>query len=202
MAATIEDLWNQALRRIGYPTPVGYAYEGSMAARVGLEVYGQTRDALLMDWDWDFARQAAALKLLKTAPVGGYGFMTPWTTAFPPPPWIYEYGYPVGCLMVRSVRPIPVAVPEFDPQPNIFVLADDGSLTPPAKVVLTNLPNAMAVYTAQVTDPTQWNPAFTDSLVDALAVRFQQALNAEPQADKERAEEEAQSAGIAIGRRG
>jgi hypothetical protein len=198
---TPEGLCNMALRRIGYGTPIGYLLEGSPAARAAVEVYGQTRDDLLRGSDWDFARQAAGLALLKTAPVGGYGYLNPWTNAYPPPPYRYEYAYPTNALLVRSVRPTPILMPEFDPQPNVFVVADDSSVTP-SKVILTNLVNAQAVYTGQIIDPTQWNASFVEAMVDSLATLLQQALGPNPDADKERMEQEAQAIGIAVGRRG
>ena len=198
---TPEGLCNMGLRRISYPTPIGYMYEGSPAARIAIEIYGQTRDNLLRNGDWDFARGAIGLVLLKTAPVGGYGYNNPWTDVYPPPPWIYEYAYPTSALLVRSVRATPIILPVLEPQPNIFVLADDYSVSP-TKVILTNLANAQAVYTAQITDPTQMNASFIEALVDALATKFQNALRSDPQLDKERREEEADAAGIANVRRG
>lgn len=201
MAISPEDVVNQALRRIGHPTPVGYLLEGTPAARAAVEVYGQTRDNLLRDADWDFARQSALLVQQKTAPVGGYGYANPWTSAFPPVPWLYQYAYPTGCLMVRSVRPTPTLLLSFRPQPNIFVIADDPTVTP-SKVILTNLAGAVAVYTGQIIDPTLWNASFTEALIAALATRLQAALNPEPNADKERMEQEAQAGGMAIARPG
>lgn len=201
MAISPESICNQALRRIGYAIPIGYLMEGSPAARVAVEVYGQTRDNLMRGFDFDFARQATGLTLLKTAPVGGYGFMTPWTNAYPSPGYIFEYAYPPECLLIRSLRPTPVAMPEFDPQPNTFTIANDPSVTP-SKVILTNLANAQAVYTGRVTNPEYWNASFTESLVDSLATLFQQALGPSAEADKERIEEQAQSIGMAVGRRG
>lgn len=198
---TVEGLCNMALRRINYPVPIGYVYEGTPAARVAVEIYGQTRDSLIRSFDWDFARQSIGLTLLKTAPVGGYGYMNPWTSAYPPLPWIYEYSYPANALMVRSVRPTPVIIPEYDPQPNIFIVADDPSVTP-SKVICTNLANAQAVVTAQITDPTQWNASFVESLVDSLATQFQQALAPAADMDKERMEQQMQATGMAVGRRG
>ena len=179
MATTVAQLVNQALRRIGYQVEVAYLYEGTPAARAALTLYGQTRDNVLRSKDWPFARQSVALSLLKTAPVGGYGPMNPWTPAFPPVPFIFEYAYPDGCLEMRSVRPTPIMIPEYDPVPNIFVIADDTALAPPAKVVLTNLRAALAVFTGQVTDMTQWEPMFTEALVEALARRFAEALAGE-----------------------
>lgn len=196
----MEDLVNQALRRIAYPTPVGFIYEGSKPARVALDLYGQTRDNLLGARDWDFARQAVTLDLLKTAPVGGYG-LTGWTSAYPPPPWIYEYAYPGDAIMVRSVRPTPVLIVEYDPQPNIFVAANDTDLN--AKVILTNLANAQAVITGKVTDPGQWlDNNFIEAFVDALAVQFQQALAPSGDAIKLKIAQEQMAETVADGRRG
>lgn len=200
MVLAVEDLCNQALRRVGYHTPIGWIYEGSPAARAAVELYGQTRDNLLGSRDWDFARQAVTLLLLKTAPVGGYG-LTPWSTAYPPVPWIYEYAFPANCIQVRSVRPTPVMIPEFDPKPNIFVAANDAALG--QKVVLTNLANATAVITRQLTDPAQWDDAnFVEALVDALAVQFQQAFAGDPNMVKLRAVQEQIAEGVADTRRG
>ena len=201
MALSPEHVVNMALRRIGYPIPVGYLLEGSPAARVAVELYGQTRDELMRAADWDFARQSAVLVLLKTSPVGGYGWANPWSSIFPPVPWNFEYAYPTGCLMVRSVRTTPTLLNVYDPQPNIFTLADDPSVTP-SKVILSNLANAVAVFTGRITDPAQWNDSFTEALVAALATRLQAALNPEPNADKERMEQEVQAGGMAIARPG
>lgn len=201
MASSPEQLVNLALRRIGYTPPIGYIFEGSPAARAAVEIYGQTRDELLREADWDFARQSVGLDLLKTAPTGGYGWANPWSNEFPPLPWFYEYSYPAGCLLVRSVRPTPTLLAVFDPQPNVFVVADDPSVTP-SKVILTNLAGAVAVYTGRITDPTLWNSSFTEALVAALATRLQAALNPSPEADKERMEQEAQQTAMAAGRPG
>lgn len=190
-ALSVVDLLNQALRRIGYQTPIGFIYEGSRAARVAVEFYGQERDDLLSSNDWRFARQEVSLALLKTAPVGGYNYATPWSTTYPPLPWVYEYAYPANCLTIRSVRRVPVIVPNFDPVPNIFDTVNDPSLQTPAKVVVTNISNAVASFTAQVTDPAQWaDSQFIETMIDRMALRFQENLNPEPNAVKARATED------------
>jgi len=173
MVLAVEDILNAALRRVKYPTPIGSIYEGSRASRIALDYYGQIRDAVLRERDWGFARQTVSLgAALKTAPAGGYG-STPWSAVNNPPlPWGYEYAYPMSCIMVRSVRPTPVALPERNVFPNIFVVGSDtasGSL-----VVLTNLLNAQATITGRVTNPAAWNDAgFLDALIEALAVEFE-----------------------------
>ncbi len=201
MATSPVQVANLALRRIGYKTEIGYLYEGTVAARAALQAYGQTRDALLRSRDWPFARQAAALTLLKTAPVGGYG-ITGWTSAYPPPPWIYEYGYPSGCLEVRGLLGTPSIMPEFSPRPVLYTVATDPSVGSGEKVVLTNIPNAQAVFTAQIADPTQWEPLFTEAMVEALGRRLAEALGANADAVKAQFQIEQESAAVAAGRRG
>lgn len=170
MVYAVEDILNQALRRLGNQTPIGNIWEGSRASRAGLELYGQTRDDLLRSKDWPFSQRDATLTLLKTAPPFGYNGQ-PWTSASPMLPWIYEYAYPASCIRVRSVRPAPVLMPQFDPAPSNFTIANDPTVNP-SKVVLTNLANATAVITAQITDPGQWESMFVEALVDALARRL------------------------------
>lgn len=198
---SVESICNVALRRIGWPTPIAWAYEGSQAARVAIEIYGQCRDDLLRSSDWDFARQQQALLLLKTAPVGGYGF-TPWTSAFPEVNWQYSYSYPTSCLEVRAVRPTPALLSQFDPSPNVFALSYDNTLAVPGPVILTNLVNAQAVFTAQVTDPDQWTAGFSNALYDKLALRFQQALAPDANMEKLKLAEEAQGAAEGRSRQG
>lgn len=190
MALAVEDILNSALSRIGYQTPIGYIFEGSRAARVAVQFYSQERDDVLSSNDWQFARQQVALTVLKTAPVGGYNISTPWTTAYPLQPWIYEYAYPNGCLKVRSIRRSMNAVPNYDPVPNTFTDANDPALTTAAKVILTNVPNAIASFTGRVIDPAQWlDPSFVEALIDRMALRFQENLNPQPDAVKMRAAE-------------
>ena len=167
------EVCNLALDVVGYPERIGDLFEGTKQAMVALRFYAQTRDDLLRSKPWTFARRDVALTLLKTAPPGGYGYNVVWTTAYPPPPWIYEYAYPsVDCLEVRSLRGTPLVIPSFDPAPVTWRDANDQSLAPPARVILTNMPKAIAVYTAQITDVTTWPPDFIEDLVDALARRF------------------------------
>ena len=202
MARTVESVVNAALRRLGSPHVIGSILEGSPIARAALDVYGQTRDDLLRSEDWGFARAAVGLTPLKTAPAGGYGYGNPWTTAYPPPPWVYEYAYPVACVEVRSVRPTPIIIPEYDPQPNRFVTAIDNALSPPAKVVLCNLAHAQAVITGQVNDLSIWDAGAIEELIDALAVPLGKALAPEAQYDQERLKEVAMAEQTAANRRG
>ena len=170
---TVEDLCNMALTRVRYSPPIGSIYEGSMASRIALQVYGQTRDNLFGEKDWPFLRREVSLgDPIKTAPPGGYG-SSPWNPNInPPPPWIYEYTYPDDCIEIRALRPTPIFIPEFAPNFTRFVTAQDTVLG--AKVVLTNMAAPLAIITGRVVNPNEWQDSnFTEALIDALAVQFQ-----------------------------
>lgn len=174
---TPEDLLNSALRRVGYPTPIGSIFEGSRASRAALDFYVQTRDSFFRSHDWDLLRQQVSLgNPIKTAPPGGYPPGTPWDgSLYPPPDWVYAYAFPANCIEVRAVMTLPAVLPNFTPHYVRFVVADDP--VSQEKVVLTNAPNALAVITGRVTNPDTWqDAAFTEALIDALAEQFQKYL--------------------------
>lgn len=159
MTYAVEDLVNQALDAIGYAGHIADIYEGSPAARVALEIYSLTRDALLQDGDWPFAMREVALV----------------DTGFTPPtPWATEYAYPTDCLRVRYVRPGPLSggTLDFDPQPVLFRPYNDVSQTPAVRTILCSLNPAVLIYNGKVTDPASWEPGFTAALVAALAKKM------------------------------
>jgi hypothetical protein len=180
MAASVSspaDVINLSLRRIGYKLRVGNLYDGSMASKIALDVYAQTRDAVLVENDWDFAERNVTMTLLKSAPVGGYIPPNVWNPATcPPPGWLFEYSYPADCLKVRIIKYVPLFGLNFDPQPNAFFLANDNAYTPPQKVILCNLQGANLVYTGQITDPATWDSEFTEALAAALGRRLVPSL--------------------------
>lgn len=166
------DVVNVALTRIGYKLRIGNLYDGSDAAKKALDIYGQTRDELLRQNDWGFAERNVAMTLLKSAPVGGYVPPTSWSTAYPPLPWLYEYEYPGDCIKVRAVKPSPLFIPPYDPQPYVFATPNDNSLTPSAKVIVCNVADAVLVYTGQVTNPASWEADFAEACAAALGRRL------------------------------
>lgn len=193
-----EDICNAALVRIGWRGPrIGSLYDGSMVAKTVLDIYGQTRDELLRQNDFDFAERSVALTLLKQAPQGGY--YPPnnvWNNSFPPPPWAFEYAYPTDALKVRAVKREPTFLTDYDPQPFVFSVANDQALTPPAKVILCNVPSAILIYTGQVTDPLDWEADFTELMAAALGRRLAPKLVG-LDATKMAAQDEAQSMVVA-----
>lgn len=164
------DVANVALVRMGFKLRVGTLFDGSEHAQDILDLYGQTRDEMLREFDYDFAQRSALLTLLKSAPAGGYFPPNLWNPAANPPiGWAFEYAYPGDAIKIRTVKPQPLFIVNADPQPYDFTEANDELLVPPARTILTNVVGAVAVYTGRVTDPTNWDVAFTDALAARLA---------------------------------
>lgn len=180
MAAIItnpEDMINLALGRIGFKDRIGSIFEGSMAAKQSLDLYSQTRDEMLRAVDYGFAERNVQMTMLKQAPVGGYFPPVVWDgTVNPPVPWVFEYTYPSDCLKVRAIKPIPMFVMDFDPQPVVFTIENDQYFVPAQKVILCNVPQAMLVYTGQITDPTTFESDFIEAFAAELGRRLAPVL--------------------------
>lgn len=187
--STPTDAVNAALVRIGFKQFIGNMRDGSEAAQTAVQVYGQTRDNLLRLGNWDFCSREIALTLLKFAPAAYVPGVTPWDpTTNPPLSYKFEYAYPDGCLKLRAVRPAPIFVPTYDPRPWAFRIANDNYFTPPQRVILTNLQDAIAVYSGRVTDLTTMPPDFVEALIEALAQPLAAALTTMDAAKAEAAE--------------
>lgn len=184
-----EGVVNIALGRIKYPTRINSIFEGSKAAIAALDIYGQTRDDLLRTSDWPFARRDAALVLQKQAPAGGYVPPTVWSSAYPALPWGFQYAYPGDALRIRSIRSVDLFLVNYDPREHRFTVSNDNSLVPAQKVILTNVPGAIATYSARVTDPAAWDADFVEAMAAALARRLAPVLT-DMEAAKMEAEDE------------
>lgn len=199
MVASIQnpaDAVNAALIRIGHKLTVGSLYDGSDAANAAVNIYGQTRDQLLRDGDWSFARRDVAISATKQAPSTGYFPPAAWDPATNPPlGFLFQYSWPLDCLKVRAIRSAPLFAWNFDPQPIVFSTPNDNTLAPPAKVIACNVgPDAVLTYCGQVTDPTQWEATFTETLIAELARRLAVALANMDAAKLEAADEQAEAA--------
>lgn len=189
------DVANLSLARIGWKGKrIGSLLEGSMASKLILDVFSQTRDAILETTDWDFAERNVDMTLLKQAPPGGYIPPNVWNpTQYPALPWLYSYAYSqTDIIKVRAIRNQPIFVMDFDPQPIPFQVANDNTYMPAQKVILCNVPSAILVYTGQITDFTVWETDAIEALAAALARRIAPSL-ANMDAEKIEAMDEAQS---------
>lgn len=174
---SVEDLINVALARIGFKGRIGSIYEGSAVAKKSLDVYSQTRDEYLRQNDFDFAERNVGMTLLKAANAGGYFPPNAWNpTINPSPPWRFEYAYPGDCLKVRAVKPVPLFVQDFDPQPYVYSVENDNYFTPAKKVILCNVESAILTYTGQITDLATWEADSLEAFAAALSRRLAPAL--------------------------
>lgn len=214
MALEIVDIWNQAFRAAGLPLRANEAFEGSEQARTALELYGQCRDALLDAKQWTFSRKVLALALLKgPPPANGYNFAQPWSNIYPQPGFLYEYSYPDDCLTLRAIIQQPGGMPDLDPLPAIWRIDNDptpvvsgnplAASGPAQKVILCNITDAIAVYTARITDPALWSDAgFVEALVETLGKKFAVAFGQSPQQVAMTAAEAAKAEAVGVEDRG
>lgn len=179
-----EDIVNAALARLKAPIRVGKLTDGSVPSKIALDTIGQTRDALLREGDWGFARRDVDLTLLKSAPAGGY-IAVPWDpVTYPPLPWRYAYEYPADCLKVRQIQRQPNFIPDFAPAPVVFETPNTYvSATPDPNVelkcIVCNVPNAILTYTGQVLDPSLWEASFVELMISAMAEVLAPAIDPE-----------------------
>jgi hypothetical protein len=161
MATSVEQICNQALRRVGNETPIGSIYEGSRASRIALDLYGATRDELLKSQDWDFAERLVTLTASSvSAPAG----------------WPYVYTYPADCLKVRYVQPSTIPSPNLDPVATLFTDLNVNASGTQTRVIVANISPAVLCYTGQITDMTTWDAGFNEALVEELGRRFAEAF--------------------------
>jgi hypothetical protein len=184
---------NRALQAINTRTQISALTEASVEARNCNLIYADTRDEVLSMAFWNFAKKTAYLSLLKAAPgaPGGVATAAQWSSAFPAPPWIYEYAVPSDCLSMRQIIQQPVnayvgtpftsngqsSYPYYVGPGALFEVASDVISGAQQNVILTNQYQAIGVYTTSVTNSGLFSALFTEALVQALAAKLALALS-------------------------
>lgn len=156
--ASVIDICNLALGRLGDGANVSALTELSPQARHCARFYPIARDSLLEMHDWGFATRREALELLAEEPPFG---------------WTYTYGCPANLLKIIAI------LPEDAPDDYSYPVGGVGAYTQQTysvesnlvgdKVILANaeLPNVR--YIARVEDPARFSPLFVDALSWLLA---------------------------------
>lgn len=185
---------NRALQAISARTSIASLTEASVEARNCNLIYADTRDEVLNMAHWNFARKTAYLALLKSAP-GTPGNVTStatqWSTAFPAPPWLFEYAYPTDCIQMWKIMQLDMnlyagvpltsngmqSYPYMTGSGSAFEIGSDADANGQQKtVILTNQYLAIGVYSMRITDPNLFGSQFTEALVQALAAKLALAL--------------------------
>lgn len=110
--------------------------------------YDTARQATLAAHNWSFARRRASLALLQEAA---------------PPFWNFRYAYPSDAVKIRELEN--VLRNPTDPYPWEIELDALGQ----NKTIVCDVPNAVAVYTADLQNPNLFIPEFNDMLSWRLA---------------------------------
>lgn len=188
------EICNRALSRIGTRSTIASLSEASNEAEQCNLIYESTRDEVLSKAFWNFAKRTGTLSLLKSAPgtpTNPTG-ATAWSSAYPAPPWLYEYAYPSDCLQFRYIipqidtgiigTPIFSSVTGYSPFVGMpwnavrFEVGSDNINDSDVNVVLTNQYQAIGTYTYRVTNTSLFSNNFTEALVCALAAKLAQPL--------------------------
>lgn len=194
MAASEVSICNRALQAIGTRTTIAALSEQSVEARNCNLIYADTRDEVLQMAYWNFAQKTNYLSLLKSAPgtpSNASSTANQWSTAFPSPPWLYEYAYPVDCIqmsrIVQQIQNTYVGTPYTTGGSNGYpfmvgpgapfkVSTDEDVNHQQQNVILTNQYQAIGVYTKRITNPGLFGAQFVEALVQALAAKLAIAL--------------------------
>lgn len=139
----------------------------SPAANAGLLVYDLARKALIRNYNWNFARRRGyATKSVGDGPKFDY-------TLF--------YDLPKECLKLVRVGELGEEIP-YDKQGN-KLLIDPNYV--PYSTVTSEAIDLPIVYMADVEDPSEWDPLFTDTLVADIAHRICMPITGSREREKE-----------------
>lgn len=118
--------------------------ENSPAAKYASIWYDESRLQLLESYDWGFARRTEVLATH--------------ADAAPTARWAFRYVIPSGCVASRYIQnPLGTTA---DPVPYQIELSDDGS----EPTIVTNMEDAVLIYTANLSTTALFSPTFTNSL--------------------------------------
>lgn len=178
--ASMFDICNRALGEIGSRATLTSFSDGSPASFQCQLNYDKLRKLLIRCAPWNFTRRQVNLSLLGTAPEGLVPF-----------PWMFKYLYPPDCIKFRYMLEIPngwpfPTGPDAPPQTgdNFFIcfpvsrrgrflVANDVDENGRArKVLLSNVCQAIGVYSVDETNVDLFDAGFEDGLVALLAEKI------------------------------
>jgi hypothetical protein len=159
MAATVVEIWNRALTKIGETRRVITVTDTDVTATTCALHWSDIRDEVLSDFPWPFAAQQVAL--VEDVTVTRVG-------------WEHVYTLPVDFLVARAVL-------NGDTRQSLL----PGEMRVPFEVILNDAGDERLLacdlteddidaleYTAQVVDPTLYSAAFCDAVAWRLAVEL------------------------------
>lgn len=147
MASVIE-ICNIALSNIGNSRSINSLSESSKEAGACSLHFDACRDAVLSDFDWNFATKRIALA----------------DTNMPPSDWQYAYQYPVDCLRIIEIMVPGVRNPTAAQRVQYATGIDDTG-----RLIYTDQSSAWLKYVSRVTDVNLFDAIFSEALSWRLA---------------------------------
>ena len=141
---------NMALSYIGARQLINDLNEDSPEAQQVRLWYDRMRAQALQAYDWNFARKRSA---------GTKSSIDP-----PDYDWAFRYNYPFDALSIRKIEH-PLGH-QADAIP--FSIENDGS----SKSIVTNMDDAILVYTYDLNDTSQFSPLFSEMLAVGIAAKI------------------------------
>lgn len=155
--ASVVEICNRALSNIGNSRSINSLTEASKEAGECSLHYESCRDAVLADFDWNFATKRVALA----------------DTGTPPPDWSYAYRYPTDCLRITEIMVPGVRNPTAEQRIQYETGTDsDGT----GKLIYTDQPEAWLKYVMRIEDVNMFDPIFSEALAWRLAAAINMAL--------------------------
>jgi len=152
---------NFGLSHVGAKGSIESLDEASREAQVCKLWFDWSRNQVLEDFNWPFARKRQTLALLSGED--------------PPAEWSYRYAYPSDCVKARFiVNPVGKAA---DAIPFTVETISSGSL----KSILTDLETAVMIYTFDQSDPTLFSSKFIDALSYRVASNIAFQITGDPE---------------------
>lgn len=192
--ADVIGLCNRSLLGIGARATISSISpsDGSTAADACSILYTPTFEALARTAKWNCLRKQTKLTLVQAAqgtPENPNGTTYP----LPPTPWVYAYLVPSDSLFVRSIVPSFPPNSGTGPSPTTYNnaaqtwLPNNGAIPyqvaygndindAPIELILTNQPQAQAVYTVNQPNPVIWDSMFQQAFVNSLGAFLVPAL--------------------------
>jgi len=159
MASTVQ-IFNMALRHIGVSIAVASLTENSKERLTMSSFFDNDRQSVLRRYNWPFATSYIPLGLLETEPNAD---------------WLYSYRYPVNALRIRRVL---TDAGKLETKPPPFRRGRDSI----GDVIYTDIPEAVAECTVDITDSEQFDADFVEALSWKLALSAAPSLARLPKA--------------------
>jgi hypothetical protein len=155
MATDSLEIANMALSHIGAKVTLAAFPTSASTGIINESIflwYAKSRRRALASHDWSFARTRLALVTHADAPTDGI--------------WDYRYDYPADALKLRRIQNTPNLDADAVPY-EVEISPTAGTLS-----ILTNLEDAIAVYTFDQTTTTVWSEGFDEAVSHLLAANI------------------------------